>query len=56
MNLQEALAAALGKKPISSKKEKEEQADDTSKRAEPLTTQQRVARAIVDARRSGATK
>ncbi len=51
MNLQEALSAALGKKPIP----KEEQAAVTVKGTEPLTTQQRVAQAIVDAR-SVATK
>jgi hypothetical protein len=51
MNLQEALAAALGKKPIPSKKE--EQGGKTSEQtqaAETLTTGQRVAQALVDAR------
>jgi hypothetical protein len=47
MNLQEALAAALGKKTAPPK---EEQADDTVKGTQRLTTQERVAQAIVDAR------
>ncbi len=48
MNLQEALAQALGNKPIPSKKE--EQAAETHQAHqadEHLTTQQRVARELV---------
>ncbi len=51
MNLQEALAEALGKKPIPSKKEEQAaETHQTHQAAETLTTQQRVAQAIVDAR------
>jgi hypothetical protein len=47
MNLQEALAAALGKRPIPSNQE--EQGGKTSK---PLTLAERLANAIADARRN----
>jgi hypothetical protein len=53
-SLQEALVEALGRKPSPVK---EEQAAVTVKPpAEPLTTQQRVAKAIVDGRRNVSNK
>jgi hypothetical protein len=56
MNLQEALAEALGKKPIPSKKEEQggKTSEQTHQAHEHLTTQQRVAREVV--RRSEAAR
>jgi hypothetical protein len=55
MNLQEALAEALGKKPIPSKKEEQAgETHETHQADEHLTTQQRVAREVV--RRSEAAR
>ncbi len=49
--LQEALAYYLSKKPTPSKKEEQGgKTSDETHQAEPLTLQQRVAQAIVDAR------
>jgi hypothetical protein len=51
MTLQQALADYLAKKPIPSKKEEQAgKTHQTHQAAETLTTQQRVAQAIVDAR------
>ncbi len=52
MTLQQALADYLAKKPIPSKQEEQggKTSHQTHQADEPLTTQQRVAQAIVDAR------
>jgi hypothetical protein len=48
--LQEALAEYLGKKTAPPKEEQAAETHQTHQAAETLTTQQRVAQAIVDAR------